>query len=60
MQKKEWDTLAQSESRSFENEYKKNCLNERECYYAVDKEIVGSHYRKLSRGEGWEKYMWWG
>ena len=42
-----------------ENEYKKSCLNGRECYYLVDEDILGCYCTWLYGGKRCEKYMWW-
>ena len=41
-----------------ENEYKKYCLNEGECYYVVDEDIVACNCTWLYEGKRCEKYMW--
>ena len=43
----------------YKNEYKKYCLNSGECYYLVDKDIVGCNFTWLYGGKRCEKYMWW-
>ena len=42
-----------------EKEYGKYCLNEGECYYLVDEDIVASNCIWLNGGRRCEKYMWW-
>ena len=44
-----------------ENEYKKYCLNgtRNECFYLVEKDIVGCNCTWLYGGKRCEKYMWW-
>ena len=42
-----------------ENEYKKFCINEGECYYLADEDIVGCNCTWLYGGKRCEKYMWW-
>ena len=42
-----------------EKEYKKYCLNGGECYYLVDKNIVGCNCTWIYEGKRCEKYMWW-
>ena len=42
-----------------ENEYKKYCLNGGDCYFLVDKDIVGCNCTWLYGGKRCEKYMWW-
>ena len=42
-----------------ENEYKKYCMNEGECYYLADEDIVGCNCTWFYGGKLCEKYMWW-
>ena len=42
-----------------EKEYKKYCLNDGECYYRVDEDIVASNCTRLYGGKRCEKYTWW-
>ena len=42
-----------------ENEYKKYCLNDGECYYLVDEHNVGCNCTWLYGGKRCEKFMWW-
>ena len=41
-----------------ENEYKKFSLNGGECFYLVDKDILGCNCTWLNGGKRCEKYMW--
>ena len=45
--------------RPCENEYKKYCSNDGDCYYLVDEENVGCNCTWLRGGERCEKYIWW-
>ena len=42
-----------------ENEYKKYCMNEGECFYLADEDNVGCNCTWLYGGKRCEKYMWW-
>ena len=43
-----------------ESEYKKYCLNDGECYYLVDDNIVGCNCTWVYGGKQCGKCMWWG
>ena len=42
-----------------ENEFKKYCLNNGECHYIVDEDIVGYNCTWLYGAKRCEKDMWW-
>ena len=42
-----------------ENEYKKYCMNEGECYYLADDDNVGCNCTWMYGGKRCEKYIWW-
>ena len=42
-----------------ENEYKKYCLNDGNCFYLVDEYVVGCICTWLYGGKRCEKRMWW-
>ena len=42
-----------------EIEYKKYCLNDGECYYLFNENIVGCKRTWFYGGKRCEKYMWW-
>ena len=39
-------------------EYKKYCLNDGECYYLDDEDIIGCNCTWMYGGKRCEKYMW--
>ena len=42
-----------------ENEYKRYCLDGRECYYLIDKDTVGCICTWLNGEKRCDKYKWW-
>ena len=42
-----------------EKDFKKYCMNRRECTYPVDEDIVACNCTRLCGGKRCEKYMWW-